>query len=285
MEIKKIGVIGAGTMGAGIAQVCAQAGYQIRLIEIDQKFLDHGINRITRSLSEMVEKGKIDAVEKDSIIGRINGAVGNDNLSDVDLVIEAALENINIKTRIFSELDNICPYNTVLCTNTSSLSISEIGSVTKRPDRVVGVHFFNPVAVMKLVEIIPGLKTSDETINTVVDLSKKIGKVPINVKEYPGFVVNRLLIPYINEAIFVLQEGLASSEDIDVAMKIGANMPMGPLALADLIGLDICLAIMEVYYKEFADSKYRPAPLLKQMVRAGKLGMKSGQGFFYYANK
>ncbi|NPV93031.1 MAG: 3-hydroxybutyryl-CoA dehydrogenase [Firmicutes bacterium] len=285
MEIKKIGVLGAGTMGAGIAQVCAQAGYEVKLIDIDQKFVDRGLGTITKNLSKNVEKGKMAAEEKDAILGRLTGAVGNANLSDVDVVIEAILEIIDVKRKVMAELDGICPAHTILCTNTSSLSISEIAAATNRPDKIVGVHFFNPVPMMKLIEIIPGIMTAPETTDAVVELSKKLGKTPIPVKEYPGFVVNRILIPYINEAVFCLQEGLAPAEDIDAAMKLGANMPMGPLALADLVGNDICLAIMEVFYREFADSKYRPAPLLKQMVRAGLLGMKSGKGFFDYSKK
>ncbi|NPV93193.1 MAG: 3-hydroxybutyryl-CoA dehydrogenase [Firmicutes bacterium] len=282
MAITKVGVLGAGTMGAGIAQVTAQAGFQVVLVDIDQKFVDKGINGITKNFSKMVEKGKLAADEKDAILGRITGAVGNSNFSDVDLVIEAVLENIDLKRKIFAELDTICPAGAILASNTSSLSISEIAAATKRPDQVVGVHFFNPVPMMKLIEIIPGILTTDESADIVTEFSKKIGKTPIKVKEYPGFVVNRILVPYINEAIFALQEGLASAKDIDDAMKLGANMPMGPLALSDLVGNDICLAVMEVFYKEFADSKYRPAPLLKQMVRAGLLGMKSGKGFYDY---
>lgn len=285
MEIKKIGVLGAGTMGAGIAQVCAMAGYEVKLIDIDQKFVDKGLSGITKNLTKNVEKGKMAAEEKDAILGRLTGAVGNANLSDVDVVIEAILEIIDVKRKVMAELDSICPAHTILCTNTSSLSISEIAAATKRTDKIVGVHFFNPVPMMKLIEIIPGIMTSAETTATVVELSKKLGKTPIPVKEYPGFVVNRILIPYINEAVFCLQEGIAPAEDIDAAMKLGANMPMGPLALSDLVGNDICLAIMEVFYREFADSKYRPAPLLKQMVRAGLLGMKTGKGFFDYSKK
>ena len=227
MAITKVGVLGAGTMGAGIAQVTAQAGFQVVLVDIDQKFVDRGISGITKNFSKMVEKGKMAAEEKDAIIGRITGAVGNSSFSDVDLVIEAALENIDLKRKIFAELDTICPAGTILASNTSSLSISEIAAATKRPDKVVGVHFFNPVPMMKLIEIIPGILTSAESADIVTEFSKKIGKTPIKVKEYPGFVVNRILVPYINEAIFALQEGLASAKDIDEAMKLGANIADG----------------------------------------------------------
>ena len=283
MAITKIGVLGAGTMGAGIAQVSAQAGIKVCLADIDQKFVDQGIGGIVKSCARLVEKGKIPAAEKDAIIGRITGAVGISNFSDVDLVIEAIMENMDVKKKAYAELDAVCPGHAVLASNTSSLSITEIASATKRADKVVGVHFFNPVPVMKLVEIIPGLMTANETVAAVTEYSSQIGKVPIRVKEFPGFVVNRILVPYINEAIFVLQEGLASAKDIDDGMKLGAGMPMGPLALADLVGNDVLLAVQEVFYREFADSKYRPAPLLKQMVRAGLLGVKTGKGFYDYS--
>jgi 3-hydroxybutyryl-CoA dehydrogenase len=283
MGITKVGVLGAGAMGAGIAQVSAQAGLQVCLADIDQKFVDKGMNGIVKSLSRLVEKGKMPAEEQDAIIGRITGAVGVSNFSDVDLVVEAIVENMNVKRKVFAEMDAICPAHTILASNTSSLSISEIAAATKRADRVVGVHFFNPVPVMKLIEIVPGILTSDNTVAAATEYSKQVGKVPIKIKEFPGFVVNRILIPYINEAIFALQEGLAPAKDIDDAMKMGANMPMGPLALSDLIGNDVVLAVMEVFHSEFADSKYRPAPLLKQMVRAGLLGAKTGRGFYDYS--
>jgi 3-hydroxybutyryl-CoA dehydrogenase len=282
MSITKVGVLGSGTMGSGIAEVIARSGYQVILADINQKYVDKALSGIAKTFQKNVEKGKISGEERDAILGRVTGVVGTERLKDVDLVIEAVFENIETKKKVFSELDSICAASTILVSNTSSLSITEIAATTKRPDKVVGVHFFNPVPVMKLVEIIPGIFTSDETLTTVIEFSKLIGKSPIKVKEYPCFVVNRILCSYINEAIFVLQEGLASAKDIDDAMKLGANMPMGPLALSDLVGNDIILAALEVLYREFADSKYRPAPLLKKMVRAGMLGMKTGQGFYNF---
>lgn len=283
MEVKKIGVLGAGTMGAGIAQVAAQAGFSVYLVDVQDAFVQRGIKGITKSLEKAVEKGKMPAEEKDALLGRITGQVGFDCLKDADLIIEAIVENIDLKKKVYAELDAICPAHTILASNTSALPITEIAAATKRQDKVVGMHFFNPVPMMKLVEVIPGLVTSAETVATVTELSKQMGKVPINAKESPGFIVNRILVPMINEAAMAFQEGVGTAEDIDTAMKLGANMPMGPLALADLVGIDIVLAVTEVFYKEFNDSKYRPAIILKKMVRGGHLGIKSGQGFYNYA--
>lgn len=280
--MEKIFVIGAGTMGAGIVQAFAQKGYEVIVRDIKDEFVERGINGINKGLTKLVAKGKISEEDKEAILSRITGTTDLSLAEDCDLVIEAAVENMEIKKSIFAELDGICKESTILASNTSSLSITEVASATKRPDKVIGMHFFNPAPVMKLVEIIRGMATSKETFDAIKELSVAIGKEPVEVSEAPGFVVNRILIPMINEASFILQEGIASVEDIDTAMKYGANHPMGPLALGDLIGLDVCLAIMDVLYNETGDTKYRASNLLRKYVRAGYLGRKSGIGFYNY---
>lgn len=280
--MKTILVLGAGAMGSGIAQVAAVAGYTVYLRDIKEEFVNKGIGGIAKGLDRQVDKGKMEKAKRDEIMGRIKGVVDIKDAKDVDIVIEAAIENMEIKKSIFKDLDEAMPEKTILATNTSSLSITEVAAATKRPDKVIGMHFFNPAPVMALIEVIRGALTSDATYDAVMDLSKKMGKSPVTVHEAPGFVVNRILIPMINEAAFVLMEGVATPEDIDLAMKLGANHPIGPLALGDLVGLDITLAVMEVLHKETGDDKFRPAPLLRKMVRANTLGRKTGQGFFKY---
>ncbi|NCC46907.1 MAG: 3-hydroxybutyryl-CoA dehydrogenase [Bacteroidia bacterium] len=278
----KICVIGTGTMGSGIAQAFAQAGISVTMVGISEEELESGIKKISQNLSKLVEKGKIADSEMDVVLSRIETSLNYIDCSDADLVIEAVLEQMSLKKEIFSQLDTLCKPETILASNTSSLSITEIASYTRRQSRVIGMHFFNPAPVMKLVEVIKGQLTSPEVQEFVYNLALKIDKTPINVNEAPGFVVNRILVPLVNEAVGIYAEGVASAQEIDQAMKLGANHPMGPLALGDLIGLDVCLAIMEVLHKEFGEDKYRPHPLLRKMVRSGQLGRKSKQGFYKY---
>lgn len=279
--MQTIMVIGAGQMGAGIAQVASQAGYLIILNDIKEEFVNRGMDMITKNLTKSVEKGRLESCEKEAILGRISKSTSFQDAAAADLVIEAAVEKLDIKAQIFSQLDVICRESTILATNTSSLPITEIAAFTKRPDKVIGMHYFNPVPAMKLVEIIRGLATSDATFEIVEAITLTMGKTPVEVKDSPGFVANRILTPMINEAIYTLSEGIATVEDIDNVMKLGMNHPMGPLALADFIGLDTILSIMEVLHHGFGD-KYRPCPLLRKYVKAGWLGRKSGQGFYQY---
>ncbi len=280
--MKKIGVLGTGTMGAGIIQVLAQNGYEVVLRARRQTSVDNGIATVTKNLEKMVKKEKITAAEKDEILGRVEGSTDISIVKDADLIIEAATENLEAKKALFKELDELCKPDAIIATNTSALSITEIAAATNRPDKVIGMHFFNPVPAMKLVEIVKGLTTSEETRETILELTKALKKTPVDVAEAPGFVVNRILIPMINEAVGILADGVADAEGIDTAMQLGANHPMGPLALGDLIGLDVCLAIMETLYTEFGDTKYRPHPLLRKMVRGNKLGRKTKVGFYDY---
>jgi 3-hydroxybutyryl-CoA dehydrogenase len=278
----KICVIGTGTMGSGIVLAFAQAGFNVVMKGISEGELLIGHKSIHNNLSKLVEKGKMESAVMNEIISRITETITYDAFTDADLVIEAVLEDMKLKHEIFKTLDSICKPEAILASNTSSLSITEIASSTKRADKVIGMHFFNPAPVMKLVEVIKGQLTSSEVADTIAELARQMGKTPVSVNEAPGFVVNRILIPLVNEGIGIFAEGVASRDEIDEAMKLGANHPMGPLALGDLIGLDVCLAIMEVLYTEFGDSKYRPHPLLRKMVRAKQLGRKTGIGFYDY---
>lgn len=282
MRAEKIGVVGAGQMGHGIALVSAKAGFNVVLRDVKDEYVEKGLSRIEKFLDKSIEKGKLTVEEKENILSRIKGTTKLEDLKDVDLIIEAIFENVTAKKELFQELDKICKKETVFASNTSTIPITDLASVTERPEFFIGMHFMNPVPLMKLVEVIRGLRTSDETAKLIKDLAEKMGKTPVEVNDSPGFVSNRLLMPMINEAVYCLMEGVGSAEAIDNVMKLGMNHPMGPLELADLIGLDVVLDIMTVLYQGFNDSKYRPCPLLKKMVQAGYLGRKTGRGFYEY---
>ena len=282
MQVSNVMVIGAGQMGSGIAQVCAQAGYKVLLNDLKPEFVERGLGGINKNLSRNVAKGRMTEEQKQEVLARLTASTDLNDASCVDLVIEAAVENMEIKAKIFAQLDEIAPAHAILASNTSSLPITEIAAATKRPEKVIGMHFMNPVPVMKLVEIIRGLATADEVYQVIEDMTKTLSKVPVEVNDYPGFVSNRVLMPMINEAIFTLYEGVATKEAIDDVMKLGMNHPMGPLTLADFIGLDTCLYIMETLHEGFGDDKYRPCPLLRKYVKAGWLGKKTGRGFYTY---
>ena len=283
MSITTVGIVGAGTMGNGIAQACAVSGLDVVMVDIAQAAVDKGIATVGKSLDRLLQKEKITEADRDAALGRIKGSTSYDDLKKAQLVIEAATENHELKNKILKQLDELLDPEVIIATNTSSISITQLAAVTKRPEKFVGMHFFNPVPMMALVEIIRGLQTSDATHDAVKALAEALGKSPITVKNAPGFVVNRILVPMINEAFFVLAEGLATPEDIDAGMKLGCNHPIGPLALADMVGLDVCLAVMEVYLEQFGDSKYRPCQLLREYVAAGRLGRKTGMGVYSYA--
>lgn len=282
MSIKTIMVIGAGQMGNGIAHVAAQAGFQVLLNDLNTEFVEKGVHALSKNLQRGVDKGRMTEEEKAEVLSRVTASVSLQDAEKADFIVEAASENMEIKEKIFRELDSLARPDVILASNTSSLPITEIGAVTSRPEKVIGMHFMNPVPVMELVEVIRGIATSDETLKAVLELTEKMGKTAVEVNDYPGFISNRILIPMINEAIYTVYEGVAKPEAVDQVMKLGMNHPMGPLTLADFIGLDTCLAIMEVLYEGFGDPKYRPCPLLRKMVKAGWLGKKSGKGFYEY---
>ena len=282
MAIQTVGIVGAGTMGNGIAQACAVSGINVVMVDISDAAVQKGLATVTGSLDRLIKKEKISEADKAAALARIKTSTNYDDLKAAQLVIEAATENFDLKVKILKQLDATLGQDVIVATNTSSISITQLAAVTQRADRFIGMHFFNPVPMMALVEIIRGLQTSDATHDAVKALAEALGKSPITVKNAPGFVVNRILVPMINEAFFVLYEGLASAEDIDAGMKLGCNQPIGPLALADMVGLDVCLAVMDVYLKEFGDSKYRACPLLREMVAAGRLGRKTGHGVYSY---
>src|SRR6266568_2734508 len=282
MTIQTIGIVGAGTMGNGIAHVCAKAGFNVILVEVEQRFLDRGLAAIQKNLAREVEKSKLSPAERDAALASIQGTLSRDPLAGAQLVIEAASERFEIKQQLFQQLDQLCPAETILASNTSSISITKLAGQTKRPDRVIGMHFFNPVPVMKLVEVIRGIATSDETYAAVKAAAERLGKTPVEVNDAPGFVSNRILLPMINEAIYTVMEGIATPEAVDEVFKLGMAHPMGPLTLADFIGLDVCLDILRVLQTGLGDPKYRPCPLLIKMVDAGWLGRKSGRGFYKY---